>query len=438
MICSKQIFGNDENTSLEAKENLVFYFPQLGKVIESIEARSPSLKILKQSENEAYAKTQIAESLRGTKVNLSIGSHSIHEDRPGQNYQQSFRTIGSIFLKKPLYHWGGLKAKSKIAKLSENYAKQESAIFKHSLISEIKSEYTDLVLLNYKLKLEKKVLNFSQENETEVIKKQERGLKTKLDVNDAAIKRLNQAIIIAETERIFSQKKSLFQFETGFLEDLSYDISTPFLNFCKEHQFHEKNIPQFIASSTSSEIEKLKTLIKSENENIKVAESSLKPKLNLIGAVYQDQIDLPNNPDSVRRNNFLAGLEVTWAIWDSSLSKAEKSLAITQKRKFEIQLEDKVRHLRVEIENLRSELKSLANQIKLSRQLLKSAHERQEISQINFDQNKISANELLLSKINLHKAEASLIEIVFKYLNAKYQFQLYSLKGNFKNNEVFK
>ena len=197
-------------------------------------------------------------------------------------------------------------------------------------------------------------------------------------------------------------------------------------------------MPQFIASSTSSEIEKLKTLIKSENENIKVAESSLKPKLNLIGAVYQDQIDLPNNPDSVRRNNFLAGLEVTWAIWDSSLSKAEKSLAIAQKRKFEIQLEDKVRHLRVEIENLRSELKSLANQIKLSRQLLKSAHERQEISQINFDQNKISANELLLSKINLHKAEASLIEIVFKYLKAKYQFQLYSLKGNFKNNEVFK
>ena len=163
LICSKQIFGNDENTTLEAKEDLAFYFPQLGKVIESIEARSPSLKILKQSENEAYAKTQIAESLRGTKVNLSIGSQSIHEDRPGQNYQQSFRTIGSIFLKKPLYHWGGLKAKSNIAKLSEKYAKQESAIFKHSLISEIKSEYTDLVLLNYKLKLEKKVLNFSKE-----------------------------------------------------------------------------------------------------------------------------------------------------------------------------------------------------------------------------------------------------------------------------------
>ena len=46
-------------------------------------------------------------------------------------------------------------------------------------------------------------------------------------------------------------------------------------------------MPQFIASSTSSEIEKLKTLIKSENENIKAAKSSLKPKLNLIGVVYQ-------------------------------------------------------------------------------------------------------------------------------------------------------
>ena len=163
-----------------------------------------------------------------------------------------------------------------------------------------------------------------------------------MDVNDAAIKRLNQAIIIAETERIFSQKKSLFQFETGFLEDLSYDISTPFLNFCKEHQFLEKNMPQFIASSTSSEIEKLKTLIKSENENIKVAESSLKPKLNLIGAVYQDQIDLPNNPDSVRRNNFLAGLEVTWSIWDSSLVKQKNPLQLHRRGNLRFNLKIKL------------------------------------------------------------------------------------------------
>ena len=79
------------------------------------------------------------------------------------------------------------------------------------------------------------------------------------------------------------------------------------------------------------EIEQLKTLIKAENENLFIASNAQKPKFNLVSGFYQDQIDLPNSPDSVRRNNFLVGVEANWNIWDSSKSKGERELALAKK-----------------------------------------------------------------------------------------------------------
>jgi len=168
----------------------------------------------------------------------------------------------------------------------------------------------------------------------------------------------------------------------------------------------------------------LKTSIQSEKENIKIAEASLKPKINLIGGVYQDQIDLPDTPDSVRRNNFLVGIEANWNIWDSSRSKGEKSLALAQKRTFEIQLESSIRELRLKIKGLRSQLNNLSNQITLSKKLASTAKSRFKKSQIEFNENLITVNELHLSRLSLTEAELGLIKSVFKYFQLKLEYEM--------------
>ena len=43
-----------------------------------------------------------------------------------------------------------------------------------------------------------------------------------------------------------------------------------------------------------------------------IAESELKPKINFVGSLYQDQVDAVSNQDRVNRNNILFGLEVNW------------------------------------------------------------------------------------------------------------------------------
>jgi outer membrane protein TolC len=234
---------------------------------------------------------------------------------------------------------------------------------------------------------------------------------------------LEQSILIAETKRILQLEKSYFQFETGYYKAVDLSIPDNFIQLCRNHEFG-KNLPQLITSHSSEEVEKLKNLIQTEKEQIKIAEASLKPKLNLIAGIYQDQIDLPNNPDSVRRNNLLAGIEANWNLWDSSRSKAEKSLALSHKRTFEIKLESSIRELRLKIKNLQSQLNNLANQINLSRKLASTAKNRFEKSQIEFNENQITINDLLSSRLILTEAELGLFKSVFTYLQLKLEYEM--------------
>ena len=405
------------------QEKIEFFFPALEEIEQKLDLNAPSIKESKEILNEAVSRRTIANSAKGLSASLNIGSHSIHEDRPGQGYFQSYRTIASISVRKPIYHWGALKAKSRIAELTEKFAVQKSVSIRSNLVYQMKSDFMQLLYLNYKLVLEKETLKFSEENEQKLIEKKELGLGTELEISEATVRKLEQSIIIAETERILQLEKSYFQFETGYYKALDLLIPEEFIQLCKNYEFG-KNLPQLISSHSSQDIENLKNLIQTEKEHIKIADAALKPKINLIGGIYQDQIDLPDNPDSIRRNNFLAGIEANWNLWDSSRSKGEKSLALSQKRTFEIQLENSIRELRLKINNHQSQLNNLANQIILSRKLTSTAKNRFQKSQIEFNENRITINDLLSSRLILTQAELGLFKSVFEYLQLKLEYEM--------------
>ena len=407
------------------KENIEFYFPILKKITSNLDNNAPIIKESKQIIKEANSNRIIADSSKGFSVNLNISGLSIHENRPGQNYYQSYRTAGSIYIKKPIYHWGSLDAKSRVAELSEEYSIQKTAATKANLIFQIKSEFMNLVFLNYEKVLATETLSLSEQNEEDLVKRKELGLVTELEVSQSTIKKLEQSIKIAEINRLLITKESYFKYDTGYYDSIELDISEKFEKFFNEYEFG-KNIPQIVGILSSGNIQELKNMIEIEKENIKIANSNLKPKVNLVGGFYQDQIDLPDNPDSVRRNNFIVGLEANWALWDSSYTSGVKGLALSKKLKFEIQLESITQKLRLEVNSLQSQLFNLAQQIDVSRQLVSVAENRFEKSQLEFDANRETFTNYFSSQLSLTEAKLSLIKSVFTYLQAKenYDFHL--------------
>ena len=400
---------------------LSLYFPQLNEITDSID-NAPLIKETKQFVEESKSNRLIADSAQGISVNFNVSGQSIHENRPGQTYTQTYRTVGSIFAKKPLYHWGTLNAQSRIAELTESYAIQKTASVRSNVLNEVKAEFMNLLLLKKRLLLGNESLKFSEKLEKELSKRKEVGLGTELEVTVATISKLEHSIKIAQIKRTLDNKKTFFKYNTGYSKELDLSIPQEFLIFCENHSFRN-NFPQVLGSHSSGDIEELKTLIKTEKENSYIAKHSQKPKINLVGGFYQDQIDLPDNPNSVRRNNFLVGIEANWNLWDSSRSKGQRELALARKRKFEIQLESSVRRLRSEITDLQSQLRSITDQINLSRKLLLATKSQYGKSKIEFEQNQITSKDLLTSKINLIDAELGLTESVLTYFKIKLQYE---------------
>jgi outer membrane protein TolC len=330
--------------------------------------------------------------------------------------------VGSIFAKKPLYHWGTLNAQSRIAELSESYAIQKTDSVRSNLLNEVKVEFMNLLLLKKRLLLENESLKFSEKLENELSKRKEIGLGTELEVTVATISKLEHSIKISQIERTLENKKTIFKNDTGYNKELDLSIPKEFLLFCENNSF-KNNFLQVIGAQSSGDIEELKTLIETEKENSYIAKNSQKPKINLVGGFYQDQIDLPDNPDSVSRNNFLVGIEANWNLWDSSRSKGQRQLALARKRKFEIQLESSVRKLRSEITDLQSQLRSITDQINLSRKLLLATKSQYGKNKIEFEENQITSKDLLSSKINLIDAELGLTESVLTYFKIKLQYE---------------
>ena len=93
-------------------------------------------------------------------------------------------------------------------------------------------------------------------------------------------------------------------------------------------------------------------------------------------------------------------------------------------RDFEIQLENSIRELRLKINNHQSQLNNLANQIILSRKLTSTAKNRFQKSQIEFNENRITINDLLSSRLILTQAELGLFKSVFEYLQLKLEYEM--------------
>ena len=402
-------------------ETAEVFFPALRAVLEGVDAQAPLLLEEREKVNEATANRMVADSKRGFRLSLGLNGHSLYEDRPNADYYQQNRFLASAYVRKPLYHWGALRAGSRVAELSESSSSASFSDFRRNFADRIRVDYLGLVLSTYEIELTRRSMELAESNLDGMKERMRLGLVTELSVSEAKIIVLQQRINLAEMKRKLARNTRMFMEESGSSGVLDLSISADFRDFAKTHQFG-LNLPILASSSTSTALKNIDTAIETENQRIIIAESGLRPKLNLIGGFHQDKIDLPDSRSSVDRNNFLIGVEANWALFDASQSRGEKRAAMARKRRYEIQLERETRLLQLEVRSLREYLVTRAQTIDSSRQLLGASEDRFEKSRIEFDRNRITPDAFFSSRLALDQSLLSLIQTVVDYLNVRAQF----------------
>lgn len=400
-------------TSTAKVEN---HFNELSDILSKLESKSPLLLEEFERVQEQRALKTVADSSKGLSLNINISGQSIHEDRPNQSFYQRYRTFASLYARKPIYHWGALESASNIAeektRLSElSYNENISGI-----TSQSRSIYLDLLVLQKKIELHNNHVNRKEESLASTSKQQQLGLKTKLEVNESNASYLENKIILANLQQQLSNLLYSFQSLTGWENNLTFsDNNGSFETLVFLHDF-EEDIPPQITGMSSMLMKRIKHEMEIEKNNLTIAKSMLKPKLNLVGGIYQDQVALADSESSLLRNNMVVGLEASWNIWDSSKSSGEKMATLARKRRLDYALDRELKAFRLHLINLRTNLKALAHKIDINRALFQVANTRFETSKIELAANRISQNKHLESKIALDTAKINQLESVCQYL----------------------
>ena len=251
-----------------------------------------------------------------------------------------------------------------------------------------------------------------------ISQKQKLGLTNELDVKNAELNLLEKQIALEDLNRSLVIASRRFRELTGWNDVLYLDPNASFQEFQKDYPFNTFE-PELIAGGTSYSVERIRNEIEVEARKIKIAESGLKPKVNFLAGFFQDQVPLANNEDSFRRNNFLVGLEVNWAIWDSSKSKAEKSQSLARKRRLEMSLERESKSFRITLDGMKSELDSLAKKVQMTRKLVEIAKKRLIVSEIEYTSDRITLNQFMDARISLDQAKIKRLESICNYLKVK-------------------
>ena len=414
---------------LHGETKIEEYFPELSKILSDLEDNSPILLENNQLVQEQIGNEIVADSVKGLKLSINLSAQSIHEDRPDQSFYHRYRNYGSIYARKPLFHWGALQAESEIADKRTEIAKLNYQQVSHDLNTQVKHSYLDLLILQKKKEVRKESLLINQESLNRQIRQEKLGLSSSLDVSESNASYLENEMLLADLNQSLINSINQFKSITGWEGEITFfDQNSSFEDLISSKGF-KKEIPQIIAGITSQTMDRLEKEIEIEKKQIKIAESELRPKLNMVGGFYQDQVALANSDANLLRNNFVIGVEANWAIWDSSKSRGQKSASLAKKRRLEYALEREIKNFRIYVGNLRQNLLSLGNRIQMSKKLLEVAESRYTTSKIEFNANRISANRHLESKIALDKAKINQLESVCQYLKT-HDLYLKAIRNN--------
>ena len=409
-ICLK-FFGLE----IPNNERPEFFFEELVQVLKKLNDRSPVLKSKEFDLDIAQANQVIAKSEQGFKLGLKVSGQSIHEDRPNEDFYHRYRTFNQAYFTKPIFHWGALKAREQIAKLNISWAEDSFTVQRRTLAGEVRGVFLKLIALNYRTQMAIEQLRIATQYVETIKKRLELNLSTPLALEEARVEQLNREISIAELRTSLERTKAYFVSLSGYDEPLSLKVTKVFWEFSKSHNFNQE-FPILIGSLSNIEVERLQNQVKIEDEHIKIAEAELKPKINLTGAYFQDQVDLAEGRSSLDRNNFLVGLEASWSIWDSHKSTGQKKIALAKKLKLENTIETQNRELRDKVRSVVSELKSLKERIMLGRKLISVAENRLEKSKIELQMDRISPADHFSARVALDQSQLENLEAVCQFM----------------------
>ena len=316
--------------------------------------------------------------------------------------------------------WNGNRNRNtiKLDKLSVEQVQADSAITANNIQEQIAQLYVQILYSAEAIKVNKKSLETSKQNEQRGIAFVEVGKMSRADLAQLTSQRAQDEYLVIESESNLRNYKRQLKQLLQITNEEEFDIVVPTTT--------DEMVTQLIPTLQSvyeaaleqrPEIKRAKLGIESSNLSIKMAKAQRLPTIGVNAGATTTTTSMSDNSWGTQlKNNFNlgAGVNVSIPIFDNRSAKTAINKALIQRENYMLDLKDKQTALYSTIENYWLQAVNNQEKYKAAKIATQSAETSYEMLSGKFEQKLINIVELMQGRDALLKAQQN--ELQSKYL----------------------
>ena len=316
--------------------------------------------------------------------------------------------------------WNGNRNRNtiKLDKLSVEQVQADSAITANNIQEQIAQVYVQILYSAEAIKVNKKSLETSKQNEQRGIAFVEVGKMSRADLAQLTSQRAQDEYLVIESESNLRNYKRQLKQLLQITNEEEFDIVVPTTT--------DEMVTQLIPTLQSvyeaaleqrPEIKRAKLGIESSNLSIKMAKAQRLPTIGVNAGATTTTTSMSDNSWGTQlKNNFNlgAGVNVSIPIFDNRSAKTAINKALIQRENYMLDLKDKQTALYSTIENYWLQAVNNQEKYKAAKIATQSAETSYEMLSGKFEQKLINIVELMQGRDALLKAQQN--ELQSKYL----------------------
>uniref|UniRef100_UPI00404B338E TolC family protein n=1 Tax=Cephaloticoccus sp. TaxID=1985742 RepID=UPI00404B338E len=352
-------------------------FPELKQILAEAANRSP--RMVAQDLNLLIADGDLIQAKSGMLPRLGgyyqkSKTKDIREDVAGT--LDSNKTYYSVSLSQPIFHWGALRNNAKAGEIRRLIADENYGEAYRVLAQEIRANYLGLIML----KVGVRVSTFNRKLSEEKLAVEEERLQKKV-ISEGAIFQTRidaeQARLAVDTaEWYFLNAKQDFALLTGQPQLSDTQIPDGIPGLAEAKNAIDRMLVEFLAQGEpdTARARILRQQIRIDDLNYKTQKTGLRPKLNLVLGLSQDEQSYTTNlAQKYALQSQYAGLQVSWNIFDGFATRGAVKSALASKRLDERVYRDFTARLAQDARKASKAVELAQRQLAISERLLDNA-----------------------------------------------------------------